>query len=90
MLFSWLGRKNLALCASLVDSLLHALLTHLAPLANAHAPTPSTSNSPGFLRAHTDLSLITWLLLFLSQVLDCSCGDSPPPETNKHFGTYRG
>ncbi|KAI5706497.1 hypothetical protein M8J75_008669 [Diaphorina citri] len=87
MLFSWLGRKNLALCASLVDSLLHALLTHLAPLANAHAPTPSTSNSPGFLRAHTDLSLITWLLLFLSQVLDCSCGDSPPPETNKHFGT---
>uniref|UniRef100_A0A8D8V1I0 Dual E2 ubiquitin-conjugating enzyme/E3 ubiquitin-protein ligase BIRC6 n=1 Tax=Cacopsylla melanoneura TaxID=428564 RepID=A0A8D8V1I0_9HEMI len=123
MLFSWLGRKNLTLCSSLVDSLLRALLTHLAPLAHASPITSSQHNSssqntssssqtstslgtgvnastssvggssssvgtaPGFLRSNTDLSLITWLLLFLSQVLDCSCGDSPPQESNKPFGT---
>ncbi|XP_069689782.1 baculoviral IAP repeat-containing protein 6 isoform X2 [Periplaneta americana] len=66
ILLTYLGRKSLAGGAtrcSVLDSVLGTLTRLLSPL---------TSHESGFLRAEMDLSLIGWILLFLSVCLDVS------------------
>lgn len=72
ILLTFLGRKSLAGGAprcSVLDSVLGTLTRLLSPLSTHEA---------GFLRAEMDLSLIGWILLFLSVCLDASgtCGGS--------------
>lgn len=71
-MLTYLGRKSLAGGAprcSVLDSVLGTLTRLLSPLSTYEA---------GFLRAEMDLSLIGWILLFLSVCLDSSgtCGGS--------------
>lgn len=64
ILLTYLGRKSLAGGAtrcSVLDSVLGTLTKLLLPLSTHQA---------GFLRAEMDLSLIGWILLFLSVCLD--------------------
>lgn len=64
ILLTYLGRKSLgggATRCSVLDSVLGTLTTLLSPL---------TTHQAGFLRAEMDLSLIGWILLFLSVCLD--------------------
>lgn len=72
ILLTFLGRKSLAGGAprcSVLDSVLGTLTRLLSPLSTHEA---------GFLRAEMDLSLIGWILLFLSVCLDSNgtCGGS--------------
>jgi len=72
ILLTFLGRKSLAGGAprcSVLGSILGTLTRLLSPLSTHEA---------GFLRAEMDLSLIGWILLFLSVCLDSSgtCGGS--------------
>ncbi|KDR13250.1 hypothetical protein L798_12638, partial [Zootermopsis nevadensis] len=63
-LLTYLGRKSLgggATRCSVLDSVLGTLTRLLSPL---------TTHQAGFLRAEMDLSLIGWILLFLSVCLD--------------------
>lgn len=64
ILLTYLGRKSLgggATRCSVLDSVLGTLTRLLSPL---------TTHQAGFLRAEMDLSLIGWILLFLSVCLD--------------------
>ena len=72
-----MGRKSLAGGASrcsVVDSVLGTLTRLLSPL---------TSHQSGFLRAEMDLSLIGWILLFLSVCLDTNGTSSGYEEGDK-------
>ncbi|XP_071454170.1 dual E2 ubiquitin-conjugating enzyme/E3 ubiquitin-protein ligase BIRC6 [Hetaerina americana] len=71
MLIMHLGRKSVALGdIGVLHSVLGALGSLLSPLC-----APFSGSSPGlFLRAETDLSLVAWLLLFLSFCLDSVSG----------------
>lgn len=72
LLLVFMGRKSLCGGASrttVIDSVLKTLLQQLTPLA-------VTDSAPAFLRSNMDLSLIGWLLLFLSQCLDFTTSSS--------------
>lgn len=63
ILLSYLGRKSLMGGAR--NCVLESVMKALGQLVK-----PLTENFGGFLRAQLDLSLIGWLLLFLSSCLD--------------------
>lgn len=63
ILLSYLGRKSLM--AGAKNCVLESVMRALGQLVK-----PLTENCGGFLRAQLDLSLIGWLLLFLSSCLD--------------------
>ncbi|PSN56888.1 hypothetical protein C0J52_00682 [Blattella germanica] len=74
ILLTYLGRKSLlggATRCSVLDSILGTLTRLLSPL---------TAHQTGFLRAEMDLSLIGWILLFLSVCLDTNCNSTSSEE----------
>ncbi|CAH0383910.1 unnamed protein product [Bemisia tabaci] len=74
VLLTYLAQKSIAgrnkeMRRNVIETLLMELVTLLSPLNNQEP-------SPGFLPVHMDLSLITWLLLYLIQCLDSVTSNS--------------